>query len=89
MTKDEITNCVHKNVDGAIKKNMDIVIKSITDFLVSLTTANSASSDTDARLKSAADIAKVLYGDVVEQSVFTTIHTLFDLGLLTQDKPEE
>ena len=29
-----------------------------------------------------------LHDNIVEQSVYVTIHTLFDLGLLTQGEPE-
>ncbi len=88
MTKDEIASCVRKNVVTEVTKNMDIVIESVTELLVNLSTVNAASSDTEARLKSAAEIVKILYADVVEQSSYVTIHTLFDLGLLTQDEPE-
>ena len=89
MTKDEITKSVHKNVDDTIKRNIELNVKSVTELLVSLSTVNSASSNTDTLVKSAAEILKVLYRDVVEQSAFVTIRTLSELGLLTQDVPEE
>lgn len=88
LTIDEITSCVRKNLAESVKKNMDLDIKSVTELLVNLSTVNGVSSDTEARLKSAAEIVKILYVDVVEQSSYVTIKTLFDLGLLTQGMSE-
>lgn len=88
MTKDEITVCVHKNVDDAIRKNIKQNVDSVSKLISSIDSLHCTGDDPDSLAQDVAQVIATLYQDIVEQSTFVTIHTLFDLGLLTQDEPE-
>lgn len=88
VLKNDITDYVHQKVCDTVIQNVDLNIQIITDFLFSLMGICSNSDDTEALQKSAAKIVNVLFRDVVEQSVISTLSTLSDFGLLNQDEIE-
>ncbi len=84
MTKDDISNAVHRATNHFIKTGLEADIESVLSPIMKIFASHGIVLSRD----ELQEIYRILCINTVDRCALATIKTLFDLGLLTQGPPD-